>query len=84
MAIYMYTIPSPYKKYRCWYCGEEIDASKNILCKECLWFICFNPDCLECGCNYHKHLEPYEDYKERKGFYDIDYDYDQFGHRREL
>lgn len=37
--------------YRCFNteCGAEIDASAEILCRRCHWYIC--PECGACGCD---------------------------------
>lgn len=68
--------------YRCWNCGNEVDTDTAEKCKKCYWFVC--DLCNSCGCEYFEERESEEEYHERRGEYDRDYIYDEFGEREEI
>jgi len=35
----------------CYRCGLQVDPN-SVVCRKCDWFICADPDCHACGCNY--------------------------------
>ena len=35
----------------CYRCGLQVDPN-SVVCQKCGWFVCADPDCHACGCNY--------------------------------